>query len=235
MDRIWAEAFPGGQPNMQHPLLTGTNSQAAAMIHALGPETALPLLARSRLQGDQWEFKTAEGQAFLFNPRTRETIQVPGTGQRPPEAVRTSAVKINRAANNIVPALTAFERLVRNSGWTFGNNAERDAVVQARADLIVQLKELYDLGALQEPDMRIMNQLLIETDPGFWSNNPLFGGNPAGRIGPAMQRLRQTVERARRNALAAANMQPQQQQQQQQDGTQRLRYDPASGELVNAN
>jgi hypothetical protein len=89
MDRIWAEAFPGGQPNMQHPLLTGQSPQVAAMIAGMGPEAALPLLARSAMERRQLELKDIGGQGVIFDPRTGQVTQVPGTqGGKPPAGYR---------------------------------------------------------------------------------------------------------------------------------------------------
>jgi hypothetical protein len=89
MDRIWAEAFPGGQPNMQHPLLTGQSPQVAAMIAGMGPEAALPLLARSAMERRQLELKDIGGQGVIFDPRTGDVRQVPGTqGGKPPAGYR---------------------------------------------------------------------------------------------------------------------------------------------------
>jgi hypothetical protein len=89
MDRIWAEAFPGGQPNMQHPLLTGQSPQVAAMIAGMGPEAALPLLARSAMERRQLELKDIGGQGVIFDPRTGQVSPVPGTqGGKPPAGYR---------------------------------------------------------------------------------------------------------------------------------------------------
>ncbi|HEY7690471.1 MAG TPA: M15 family metallopeptidase [Dongiaceae bacterium] len=90
MDRIWGEAFPGGQPNMQHPLLTGQTPQVAAMIAGLGPEAALPLLAKSAMERRQLELKDIGGQGVIFDPRTGATMQVPGmpSGGKPPSGYR---------------------------------------------------------------------------------------------------------------------------------------------------
>jgi hypothetical protein len=93
MDRIWAEAFPGGQPNMQHPLLAGQSPQVAAMIAGLGPDAALPLLAQTAMKGGQWELKDAAGQPVLFNPRgpngAPQIVPIPGMqGGKPPAGYR---------------------------------------------------------------------------------------------------------------------------------------------------
>lgn len=88
MDRIWAQAFPNGQPNMEHPLLTGQSRAVAAMVHALGPETALPLLARSAMERRQLELKDIGGTPYLFDPRTGRVEQVPGSQGRAPPGFR---------------------------------------------------------------------------------------------------------------------------------------------------
>jgi hypothetical protein len=124
-----------------------------------------------------------------------------------PEAIKTNAIKIDQAFNSILPELDRYSSLVQKSGWTFGNNAERDAVQQSRTNLLLQMiKELFQLGALQAPDMAIMERLLIETDPGFWNNNPITAQNPSERVAAAMSQLREKLRKIRNNAVAPIGM-----------------------------
>jgi hypothetical protein len=45
-----------------------------------------------------------------------------------PDAIRMNAIKIDQAFNSISPELDRYNSLVQKSGWTFKNDAERDAV-----------------------------------------------------------------------------------------------------------
>jgi hypothetical protein len=79
MDRVWAEAFPGGNPNMQHPLLAGQTPQVAALLYSMGAESALPLLARSAMDRRQFGFTEAGGQLYVTDPRSGQAVPVPGS------------------------------------------------------------------------------------------------------------------------------------------------------------
>jgi hypothetical protein len=46
MERVWAEAFPNGRPNAQHPLLQGVTPDVAAAIYAMGPDAGISALGR---------------------------------------------------------------------------------------------------------------------------------------------------------------------------------------------
>jgi hypothetical protein len=222
MERVWSEAFPGGQPNMGHPLLTGQSPQVAAMIAALGPEAAIPMLAKSAMERRQLEFKTVGDQAFLFDPRTGATVPVPGVQPKPPEAIRTNALKADAAYRSLSTALDDYQRLIEREGIAAFPGQARDAVTQARTNIQLQLKELYNLGVLNGPDLQLMEQMLIDPSPSITN----MIANPSGRVRASVQRLKQMLETVRNNALGAAGMQPQGGQQQ------RVRtYNPATGEL----
>ncbi|HTO28611.1 MAG TPA: lysozyme, partial [Devosia sp.] len=220
MDRIWGEAFPNGQPNMQHPLLAGQQPNVATMIAGLGPEQAIPLLARSAMERRQLEFKTAGDQAFIFDPRTGQSMPVPGSNPKPPEAIRTTALKVNASYNSLTTALDDYQRLVQREGITALPGQARDAVTQARTNIQLQLKELYNLGVLNGPDLSLMEQLLTDTSPS--PGNIL--SNPSGRVGSSIQRLKAMLKTLRDNAVAAAGGQAP--AAAEQSSPNRLRYDP---------
>jgi hypothetical protein len=46
MERVWAEAFPNGRPNAQHPLLQGVTPDVAAAVYAMGPDAGIAALGR---------------------------------------------------------------------------------------------------------------------------------------------------------------------------------------------
>lgn len=200
MDRVWAEAFPNGQPNPQHPLLQGMNPQTAAMIYSLGPERALPLLAQSRMKGGN--FAVQDG--YLVNKSTGQVMQLPGGGGKPPEAIRTNALRAESAYQSLSTLLDQYQAVVEREGITAMPGTGSDAVTQLGTQIRLQLKELNNLGVLNGPDLELMNQLLTDTS---LSAGNVFA-NPAGRVRPSVQRLKGMLKVIRDNALAAANMQP---------------------------
>src|SRR5678809_154744 len=79
MDRIWGEAFPNGQPNMQHPLVRGLDPRVAQMIASMGPEQALPMLAQSAMKPGSFDIQ----DGFLVNKQTGQVIALQGGGKPP--------------------------------------------------------------------------------------------------------------------------------------------------------
>jgi hypothetical protein len=188
----------------------------------------------------QLEFKTVGDQAFLFDPRTGATVPVPGVQPKPPEAIRTNAIKADQAYRNLSTALNDYEGLVKRIGATGATlpGQGSDAVMQARTNIMLQLKELYNLGVLNGPDYELMQNMIPDPSIGITGRGPwgllptptgvpnLLPGNAAARTSQGVARLREMLRTIRNNALGAAGMQPQGGQQQ------RVRtYNPATGEL----
>lgn len=226
MDRVWGEAFPGGQPNLQHPLLAGQTPQVAAMIAGLGPEAAIPMLAKSAMERRQLEFKTAGDQAFIFDPRTGQSMPVPGAQPRPPEAIRTRGIQADTSYRNLSSALDDYQRLIERGGAVTHPGQHRDAVVQSRTNILLQLKELHNLGVLNGPDLTLMEQLLVDPTIGIGpSTIPNTFGGAAGRTAAGVTRLKEMLRTIRNNAVAPTGQAP------VEASGQRRRYNPATGEL----
>lgn len=61
-DRVWAEAFPGGQPNPSHPLTKGIPADLLATTYAMGPEHGLDQLGKLALMSAESKQKLAMQQ-----------------------------------------------------------------------------------------------------------------------------------------------------------------------------
>jgi hypothetical protein len=250
MDRVWASAFPQGQPNMQHPLLAGQSPQVASMIYSLGPEAALPVLAKSALERRQLEFKTAGDQAFIFDPRTGQSVQVPGSQQKAPAGYRwaengqleaipggpgehiasqtAGQLAIMRTAQQGLPAARTFFTRPWGSGETV-RNAIGGSVVAPEYDRHRRTVRLAVEGSLramtgaaapqQEVDQYMEMFMPKVTDP------PQIAAQKLDLLAQFMTNAEEIITRGRRQAG----------QQQPPRQSTRLRYDPATGELVNAN
>lgn len=95
MRRVWEAAFPGGQPNAEHPLLRGLPADVAGIVAAMGPEQALPALqkfALTRAVPPELQFKAVGEGGVIFNPRTGQVQRVAGVGgagfTKPPAGYR---------------------------------------------------------------------------------------------------------------------------------------------------
>jgi hypothetical protein len=97
-----------------------------------------------------------------------------------PPPVRTAGIGADQAYQALIPLLDEYEKTITDpktgTGRVFFNEVgESDKVNQQRKNIQLQLKELYNLGVLNGPDLALMNQMLF--DPSV-SLNPmqLLGG-----------------------------------------------------------
>jgi hypothetical protein len=79
MDRIWGEAFPNGQANLQHPLLRNVPPEMVATIFAMGPEAGL-----TELQKLQFFSAQRREQLRLQQEQIARIVGLGGNQQTPP-------------------------------------------------------------------------------------------------------------------------------------------------------
>jgi hypothetical protein len=124
-----------------------------------------------------------------------------------PQATRQRAIQTNSAYGTISGALTDYVRLVEQAGMTGASwpGAMRDAIVRARTDILLQLKEAYNLGVLNGPDYELMSSMLF--DPTISFGNIVGHGSVADRARAGADHIRRILQRTRDNAFTAAGMQ----------------------------
>ncbi len=88
------------------------------------------------------------------------TIQIGGANA--PTAIKTEAIKGRNAYESIMKGLDTFEGLLNEHGSTVLPGEAKDAYDVARRSLQLQMKELFNLGVLNGPDLELMDQLLID-------------------------------------------------------------------------
>jgi len=74
----------------------------------------------------------------------------------------TSAQKAELALETLLAGLEAYEGIYKKGGSAVLPGMQRDALVGARRDLQLQMKELYNLGVLNGPDLALMDSLLVD-------------------------------------------------------------------------
>jgi hypothetical protein len=84
--------------------------------------------------------------------------------------MRNDAVAVDQAYNNLNTALDDYKGLIAKTGISAVPGKENDNIQQARTNLQLQLKELYNLGVLNGPDLSLMEQMIFDpqtswTDP----------------------------------------------------------------------
>lgn len=189
-------------------LLTSRNPQAIQFGMQLYRDTI------RRGPTADYDFQFHEGNVYRTNKRTGQIDQVAGTGQqRPPEAIRTQGIKADQAYSNLTTALDRYEQTVGRTGRNLFSGQETDEVSQARTNIQLQLKELYNLGVLNGPDLALMEQMLPDPTVGLGTLG--FGGSPsnvwsdpAARTKAAVARLKEMLRGIRNNAVAPMGTPP---------------------------
>jgi hypothetical protein len=147
-----------------------------------------------------------------------------------PEAIRTRALTTDQSYRTITGALGDYVRLVEQAGMSGASwpGTTRDAIMRARTNLLLQLKEMYNLGVLNGPDLALMEGMI--PDPTISVSGVVGQGSAADRAKAAADQLRRELGRVRANALGAAGM-PVPGDGQQPPGMTRLRFNPQTGQI----
>jgi len=209
-----AQAGGGGQPGME--FSPAQRFQAQYWLGAGDPEKAMTALFNAK---GKTPFQTREvnGRIYAFDPETGTLGQDLGAAgskqQTVPAAIQGDVIKAKQSYATLDKELADYEKLVERSGYTFVPGQETDAVAQKRRNIQLQLKELYNLGVLNGPDLDLMNQMLYDPsglNPDNWGAmaGQLFGAegaDPASRAKASSGNLRQMMKTIVDNKIAQAN------------------------------
>jgi hypothetical protein len=136
-----------------------------------------------------------------------------------------------RSFQGFMKSLSDYETTFNNGGSTMWPGKRRDELSIGHRDLQMQLKELYNLGVLNGPDLDLMNQILL--DPTSISGNVMDGlGGPdmEERIPANIAQVRELMVNRTTPALQQLGIDPKSLMPQ----SKRRRYDPATGAFVEA-
>ena len=95
--------------------------------------------------------------------------------------MRNDAVAANQSFENLNSSLADYKKIVSEGGINYAPGAYNDKLIQARTNLQLQMKELYNLGVLNGPDLGLMQQMIF--DPSVSLMNPI---DAAGKIYSAL-------------------------------------------------
>ena len=145
---------------------------------------------------------------------------------KPTEAIKTDATTKDQAWRSLNTALDRYEKVVKGTGVTFLPGKDKDAVQNERNNILLQLKELHKLGALQTADMAIMEKLM-PPDPAVdavgWGPGALIpglsnAGNIVGAMGigdsiedrttASVARLKEQLREIRNNSVRSIGLPP---------------------------
>ena len=90
--------------------------------------------------------------------------------------MRNDAISAQQSYNNLNAALEDYKKLIKQTGVSILPGQENDQIAQARTNLQLQLKELYNLGVLNGPDLSLMENMIFDPQVSW---NPL---NTAGKL-----------------------------------------------------
>jgi hypothetical protein len=100
-------------------------------------------------------------------------------------------VKITKASSAIESELSRYEELVDKYGVELTPGVGRDQLVTVRQGIMLQLKELFNLGVLNGPDLALMENML-------WNPVDPVGGTYSAVTGDAKLRAKSSAAELRR-------------------------------------
>ncbi|MDG3577119.1 hypothetical protein P7F60_12020 [Rhizobium sp. YJ-22] len=86
----------------------------------------------------------------------------PGTAQKPTEATRNRAANVDQAFTTISGELDRYAQLVKDNGIEVWPGQSRDNLNSVRQGIMLQLKELFNLGVLNGPDLGLMERMIYD-------------------------------------------------------------------------
>lgn len=109
------------------------------------------------------------GTITRFNPETgqMEIIQSNDLSSLDlSSANRTQAEKVVLASDALMTGFEEYERLFKEGGAAILPGTQKDSLLLARRSLQMQMKELFNLGVLNGPDLDLMDEMIVDaTNP----------------------------------------------------------------------
>lgn len=123
------------------------------------------------------------------------------TGQKPSEKDAEGLKKLSKTTTNILNAAEALKSSIRKHGVSsgFGTTEGGRAVDQDLTNLQIELKNLYELGALSGPDMGLVNNAIGKI------SGPMAYLTPGNDKASAVEQVQRIVEKAIQNQQSEAS------------------------------
>lgn len=131
-----------------------------------------------------------------------------GAGASVPNSITSEAIKGRNAYDSIIKGLDGLEEMASQGGALIPGK-KKDRLDVARRSLQLQMKELFNLGVLNGPDLALMDQLLV--DMTSIENNALDAvgiANLEERSKANIQQLRQMMTELIAPKLRSAGFEP---------------------------
>ena len=160
-------------------------------------------------------------------------------------------MRVDQAYRTLETALDRYAGLVERTGMNILPGQEADSIAAERTNIQLQLKELFNLGVLNGPDLMLMEQMLPDPRVNLLSgmnpwgtssmgleNIPLLGGDAAARVSAGVNRLKEILRELRNSQVGAVGLPPipppsgaGRASTGGAPAARRRRYNPATGEL----
>jgi hypothetical protein len=164
----------------------------------------------ARMNAGQSPFMPAGDGSLTFRrggPADPEVIKeqslARGRGADVPQAVRTSAIGAQQAYDTLSTSLDEYEKTVKRTGNVALPGVDADTVAQQRTNIQLQMKELFNLGVLNGPDLELMQNMLFDPSAGVLSG---FSFNPSERVTKSVSGLKEVLRRIRNSKTKAIGL-----------------------------
>jgi hypothetical protein len=211
---VGGSAMPSGapsaagapQPGGASPPVAGSQPSPQAPA---GPEPTVSFAGRTMTLGEAQARARRLDALGMRSELLEKTIADAISSQRLPDSVRTQSARVDQAYRSLLPALDSYARLVQQTGASVLPGQEADSIQQSRTSILLQLKELYNLGVLNGPDLALMEQMLPDPSIGITGTGPggavpsvsgmanMWPGNAAARVASGVNRLKEILRTVR--------------------------------------
>jgi hypothetical protein len=145
------------------------------------PVTNLPAKPKEERSGAAGTFypqtNPDTGETTYFNPQTGATVKAPAGLQPRDASTANTAVVARRAVAGVKDALASFKANIETNGAAILPGATRAVQEAEYRKLLLQMKELFNLGVLNGPDLVLMESIINE--PAGWITLAKSLGSPA--------------------------------------------------------
>ena len=112
------------------------------------------------------------------------------------------------AYQSITPTINEYKRLVDEGGLGLIPGTQQDVLKQTQTNLMLQMKELFNLGVLNGPDLDLMEKMVYDvTSPTNYATSVIGGQDPKQRFKTNLDNLERQLELlARPKVMALQNV-----------------------------
>lgn len=166
-----------------------------------------PLDLRSLIQRDANVMPQSQNSfADSGNYRTADMTGIKPSGVGEQSQLNATA----RSFQGLMQSLQDYERMFENGGSTAWPGKRKDELATAHRDLQMQMKELYNLGVLNGPDLMLMDQILLDPTSIMGNVKDAFGiADMEERIPANIREVRRMMTNRSTPALQQLGIDPQ--------------------------